>query len=79
MKEFTIYFGWLRVANFDIIESALSFWLAFMLKISLLSITIPRILSTVTFSIVLSVRGKYLNGSLKSTVRKWYFSVLIIL
>ena len=53
------FFRWLRVNSFDILESVQSFWLAFLhmlfkwdLKFSLLSITIPRIFSSVTFPTV---------------------------
>ena len=44
------------------------------LKFSLLSITILRIFSSVTFSIVLLLKE---NGLLKPTVRKWHLCVKI--
>ena len=73
----------LRVVNFVILESILSFWLAFFhkffkwdLKFSLLSITNPRIFSSVTFSIVVLLKEKFENDSLKPEVRKWHLSAL---
>ena len=77
--EFTTFPLWLRVFNFDILESALSFWLLFMhiffkrdLKCSLFS----RIFSSVRFSMILLFKTISGNDSLKPRVSKWPLSGL---
>lgn len=59
------FFLLIKVLNFDVLKSALIFWLVFVhilfkrdLKFCLLSITIPRTISSVTFSVIKLLTGK---------------------
>ena len=68
-RIYRVLFGLLRVVNFDIFESAHRFWWVFFtyifkwdLKFSI-SVTIPKIFSSVTFSIEVSLKEKSGNGS----------------
>ena len=72
---------WWRIVTFDNFKGALSFWLTFLhiffgwdLKFGLLSITISRIFSLITFSIAVLLKEKSGNGSSKLTARKWLLS-----
>ena len=79
-KIYYFFTCWLKIVDFYVLASALSFWLAFLhiffkwdLKSSLFSITVPRMFSSVTLLVVVLLKEKSENGCVKSVQIRSYF------